>query len=215
VPIDQLEAATRPAFDSALLEYIAAQSFALDMPGAHLNLAVVYGNTGKRDLAEQHYLKALKVDPDFTPARANLAHLYNSLPRNADAERVLVEGLKRLPQLGELQYSLGLILAEDQARIGEAADALGKAAKLLPDRASVHYNYGLALQMLGRKAEAEAALLKAQGLDPTEPNTPYALAIFYAQQGKQEQALKWAEQLRTLRPGPQVDGFIANLRAGK
>jgi len=59
---------------------------------ARLNLAVVHQNTGRLDLAEAHYLAALKIDPDFTPARANLAHLYNQTGRNADAERVLTDG---------------------------------------------------------------------------------------------------------------------------
>ncbi|HEY6132452.1 MAG TPA: cytochrome c3 family protein [Rubrivivax sp.] len=110
---DQIDAATRPAFDAALAEYIAAQGVSLDMPGAQLNLAVVYQNTGRADLAEQHYLNALRFDPDFTPARANLARLYNAGARNADAERVLREGLRRLSDLGELRYSLGLLLAEE------------------------------------------------------------------------------------------------------
>jgi tetratricopeptide (TPR) repeat protein len=63
------------------------------------------------------------LDPDFTAARANLSWLYNASARNADAERVLVEGLKRQPEIGELQYSLGLLLAEEQ-RLPEAAEAL-------------------------------------------------------------------------------------------
>ena len=215
VPIDQLGATTRPAFEAALREYIGTQAFALDMPGAHLNLAVVYENTGRTALAEPHYLEALKIDPDFTPSRANLARLYNAASRNADAVRVLTEGLKRLPQLGELQYSLGLLLAEEK-RMKEATEALGKAAKLLPNRASVHYNYGLALQQMGQSGPAEKALLEAQRLDPADPTVPYALAVFYAQQGQRERALQWAEPLLALRPGdPQVIGFVARLRGGR
>lgn len=215
VPIDELREETRPAFQAALQEYIATQTFSLDMPGAHLNLAVVYENTGRATLAEPHYLSALKIDPDFTPARANLARLLNAASRNAEAIAVLTEGLKRLPQLGELQYSLGLLLAEEK-RMKEATEALGKAAKLLPDRASVHYNYGLALQQMGQGGPAEKALLEAQRLDPADPTVPYALAVFYAQKGQREQALQWGETLLALRPGdPQVIGFVARLRAGR
>ena len=214
LPKDQLGAGLIPAFEAALGEYIAAQSLALDMPGAHFNLAVVYENTGRRDLAEQHYFGALKIDPDFTAARANLAQLYAGLSRNADAERVLVEGLARRPDIGELQYSLGLLLAEDK-RMEEATDALGKAAKLLK-QSNVHYNYGLALDQMGRKGPAEAELLEAHRLDPRNPAPPYALAIFYEQSGRKAQALEWAERLRALRPGdPQVLRLIASLEAGR
>ncbi len=212
LPIDQLGATARPAFQAALLEYIGTQTFALDMPGAHLNLAVVYENTGRPALAEQHYLKALKIDPDFTPARANLARLYNASSRNADAVSVLTEGLKRLPQIGELQYSLGLLLAEEK-RMKEATEALAKATKLLPNRASVYYNYGLALEQMGQSGPAEKALLEAQRLDPADPTVPYALAVFYAQKGQRDEALRWAETLLSLRPAdPQVIGFVASLR---
>jgi hypothetical protein len=41
--------------------------------------------------------------------------------------------LKRIPGIGELQYSLGLLLAEDK-RLAEAVTSLRKAARLLPDR---------------------------------------------------------------------------------
>ena len=215
VPIDQLAATARPAFQAALQEYIGTQAFSLDMPGAHLNLAVVYENTSRVVLAENHYRAALRIDPDFTPARANLARLLNAAARNAEAVTVLTEGLERLPRIGELQYSLGLLLAEEK-RMDEATEALGKAAKLLPNRAGVHYNYGLALQQMGRSGPAEKALLEAQRLDPADPTVPYALAVFYAQKGQREQALRWGETLLSLRPSdPQVMGFVARLRAAR
>lgn len=215
VPSDRLTPEMRSPLKAALAEYVAAQAMALDMPGAHFNLAVVYENTGQRDLALQHYRSALKIDPDFTAARANLAVLYSVLSRNGDAERVLVEGLKRRPEIGELQYSLGLLLAEEK-RMSEATDALGKAARLMPDRADVHYNHGLALQETGRTRSAETALLAAQRLNPADPAAPYALAILYEKSGRHGEALDWAERLRSLRPAdPQVARLVASLRGNR
>jgi predicted CXXCH cytochrome family protein len=212
LPIDQSDSIVRPALESALGEYMAAQNVALDMPGAQFNLAVVYENTGQRELAERHYLGALKIDPDFTPARANLAQLYSAMSRNRDAERVLSEGLVRRPQLGELHYSLGLLLAEEK-RMQEASEALAKAATLLPGMARVQYNYGLALQQLGQLGPAETALLTAQRLEPEDPEIPYALAIFYAQSGRKVEALEWAERLRSRRPTDlEVNRLVASLR---
>ena len=213
LPPAQIDAAIRPAFDAALAEYVAAQSVSLDMPGARLNLAVVYQNTGKLDLAERQYLAALRIDPDFTPARANLARLYNASGRNTDAERVLTEGVTRLPELGELQYSLGLLLAEEK-RLPEAARALERAATLLPERAKVHYNLGLALQQLGQRDGAEAALNAAQRLDPLDGSSAYALAVLHAQAGRWDKALEWGERLLALDPAnPQTRQFVERLRA--
>jgi Flp pilus assembly protein TadD len=163
-------------------------------------------------MAERHYLGALKIDPDFTPARANLARFYNAASRNADAERVLKEGLQRVPGIGELQYSLGLLLAEEK-RLPEAAAALGKAAQLMPERARVHYNLGLAQQQLGRREAAQAALLTAQRLEPRDAATAHALAILYAQHGEQAKALEWAERFLALAPAdPDARRLVASLR---
>ncbi len=197
---DQIGVADRPAFDAAIAEFIAAQMHSLDMPGAHLNLAVVYSNAGQVTLAEEHYRAALRIDPDFTPARANLATLYNATARNADAIDVLTEGLKRMPKIGELQYSLGLLLAEEN-RLAEAAAALEKAAKLMPDRSRVHYNLGLALQKTERFAQAASALEAAFTLDLQDPLAPRALAILFVQRGNQDKARQWARTWSQLAPG--------------
>src|SRR2546426_6757419 len=165
VPSDRLDASQRRAAERAVGEFIAAQSAALDLPGPHLNLAVLYENQGRHALAEEHYRTALRLDPDFTPARLNLARLLNELGRNPDAEHVLRDGIARVPDEGELHYSLGLLLGEGE-RLPEAAAALGRAADLMPARARVRYNEALALQRLGRLADAEAAFVKAQNTDP-------------------------------------------------
>ena len=207
------DAAQLRAFDAALAEYVAAQKIALDMPGARLNLAVVYERTGEPALAESNYLAALKIDPDFTPARANLAQFYSARGRLPDAEQVLAEGVKRVPQQGELRYSLGLVLAE-QGKLAQAADALALAAKLLPERARVHYNLGLALQQTGKPREAERALREAARLNPNDPAAPYALAVLFAQQQRYADALAAARRAAQLAPGdPQPHQLVQQLEA--
>ncbi len=207
------DAAQLHAFDAALAEYIAAQQAGLDMPGARLNLAVIYQQTGEPALAEANYLAALKIDPDFTPARANLAQFYSARGQPESAERVLAEGVKRLPTQGELQYSLGLVLAE-QGKLAEAAAALERAAKLLPERARVQYNLALALQQTGRPREAERAFIQARRLNPQDTAAAYALAVFYAQQQRYAEALAAAQQAQQLSPGdPQLRQLVQQLQA--
>ena len=98
-----------------------------------------------------------------------------------------------------MQYSLGLLLAEER-RLPEAAAALSRAAKLIPGRARIRYNLGLAQQHLGQRKTAEASLLEAQRLDPRDAVVPHALAILYAQGGDRARALEWAEKFRALSP---------------
>ena len=211
-PLDRFGATQWQAYEKALGEFVAAQNVSLDMPGAHLNLAVVYENQGRHALAEEHYRSALRLDPDFTPARLNLSRLLNALGRNADAELVLKDGLARVPDQGELEYSLGLLLAEE-SHLPEAVVALGRAADLMPERARVRYNQALALQQLGRRADAERAFVKAQALDPGDPAIAYALTILYVQGSDWSRAAAAAEKLAALSPGdPQVQALIDRIR---
>jgi Flp pilus assembly protein TadD len=151
------------------------------------------------------------MDPYFGPARANLVSLYNAMGRNADAERVLREGIKRTPNEGELYYSLGLLLAEEK-RLGEAAEALGNAARLLPQRARVRYNLALALDRLSRDPEAETALLHAFQLDPRDADIAYATATFYIQRRQWKRALPYAERLQEILPGEQSRRLLDGIK---
>ena len=190
-PLDRFGATQWQAYEKALGEFVAAQNVSLDMPGAHLNLAVVYENQGRHALAEEHYRSALRLDPDFTPARLNFSRLLNALGRNADAELVLKDGLARVPDQGELD----------------------RAADLMPERARVRYNQALALQQLGRRADAERAFVQAQALDPGDPAIAYALTILYVQGSDWSRAAAAAEKLAALSPGdPQVQALIDRIR---
>ncbi len=212
VPAALFDRDQRQAFDAALAEFKMAQAAMADLPASHLNLAVVLDALGQRDQAVGAYETALRLDPRFSPARANLARLHNSMGKNADAERVLKDGIKHSPDEGELHYSLGLLLAEDN-RVHEAVAALGEAARLRPERSRILYNYGLALDQVGRRPEAEAALLKAQTLDRADPQIVYALVAFYARQQQPKRALAFADLLVQLVPAdPRARQLAEGLR---
>ncbi len=163
---------------------------------------------GRTARAEDAYRTAIRLRPDFVPARVNLANLLNAQGRNREAETqlraalafhtTLATGLEDTPRAraerGEIHYSLALLLAES-GRLDEAEQELARSVELLPDRARIRYNRGLALQQLGRRSEAEASLLAAEALAPNDPDIQNALAILYAQAGDQEPALHHAERL--------------------
>ena len=196
------------AFDGALAEYIEVQNLSADMPGARLNLAVIYQNTGQMKLAERQYLAALHLDPDFTPARLNLAQFYAMQGRFTEAMQVLKDGLARVPNVGEMQYSLALLLAQD-GKLPAALAALKKAATLLPSRGRIQYNLALAYQQSGQNKLAELAFLNAARIAPSDPDTLYALAAFYFRTHQYAQAQHWGDQLAEMAP---TDSRLANLR---
>jgi len=205
-----------PSFDAALKEYIDGQGAVADQAGAHLNLAVVYANLaqahhGDPDRPEPTYLKmaenayrtAIRIEPDFVPARNNLAMLCDALGRKDEAAALFREIIEIDPEMAEAYYSLGLLLAENEDRMAEATDLLGQAAELSPDNARIHYNYGLALQKIGRLDEAEQALkdsLRVAGLSQQSLSTLHALAILNAQRKRWGPAIACVEQLIQMQP---------------
>jgi len=212
-PIAQLGAQWGAIFDRALGEFRRAQELSADMPGAHLNLGVLYEGLKQVDEAEREYTLALAQDPRFLPARFNLATLLNRQGRNRGALAVLTKGLELAPDEGELYYSLGLLLAE-MGDVDAAADALLAAAARLPQRPGVQRNAGLALQRAGRPVEAERILSDGARLYPEDPELQHALAYVYAASGDRAQALEHAARLRELVPeSPPPEELVESMLA--
>lgn len=197
----------RTAFEAARAQYEAAAAALPDNPVSHYNLGNFHTATGEFSNAVRDYRRALSLDPAFEPASLNLAVLLSQLGRYGDAEAALRNAVTAQPDAGDAHYSLGLLLAE-QGQLPAALEHLERAAVLLPLNARVQYNHGLALQRLDRRAEAEAALLRAEGLEPDNPAFLNALTILYVQEGRWSEALPWAERLVALAPSPDADRLL-------
>ena len=187
------------SFRSAFREFSDAQNWLSDMPASHFNGGFIEAARGDLKKAEKSYQLTLKMDPTFLPAYMNLANLLNQQGRNAEAEGVFRDLIARAPEEGEAHYSLGLLMAEME-QLKKARDSLANAVRLLPNRPRVRYNYALALQHLGLRAEAEAALREAYELNSQEGDIVYALAIFNLQEQRWDQALFYARKLQDLTP---------------
>ena len=169
---------------------------------------------------------AIRLDSSFVPAHLNLAMLYNRMrderPSATDssdslylaAEEELRRAIQIDPELPQVHYSLGLLLAEREDRLPDAATHLTRAAELAPDNPRMQYNAGLALQQLGRDVEAEQFLRIAHDLEPSHPDYLNALSVYYAQQGKWEDALRFTEQLASqLGQNEAIQQRLAYIRA--
>ena len=136
--------------------------------------------------------------------------LYNQIGENSEAEILLREVATSHPEMYEVHYSLGLLLAEEK-KYAEAANYLKQAARGLPTRARIHYNLGLLLQYLKQDLDAEAALRKAQELEPDNLDYPYALADFYLKRNKLQLARSIAEEMVARHPGQRIGNDILKL----
>lgn len=119
---------------------------------------------------------------------------YNSNGENKKAEKLLREVVTTNPNLFEVSYSLGLLLAEMQ-NFAEAAVYLGKAADGMPQYSRARYNQALALMKLQRWQESENALLQALEADPGNREYFITIANMYLQFNKTVQAEELARKI--------------------
>ena len=217
----------RRALDAALDEYMTGLENLSDRPGGHLSMAIAYQNLAQPDRAKQEYQTAIRMNPDFYQARHNLAMLcgvrgekteaVEQFRKAIESERKLLAELEQhaldatelTVALADTHYSLGLLLAEDKDRLEEAAKELAEAVRLSPNNARMHYNYGVALQQLGKADQAEQAYRAAYKLAPRVPDYLSALVSLYTQQERWDRALKCAEELVRRQPDdPQMRALL-------
>jgi tetratricopeptide (TPR) repeat protein len=109
-----------------------------------------------RDAAAQ-LREALKIRPDYLPARVRLADALLSAGELSDS-RTIFSALAKEPQAEPLGwFGLGRILAAE-GKHEEAVQAIQRALTLFPEWGAAQYSLALSLRALGRRAEAEQAL---------------------------------------------------------
>jgi tetratricopeptide (TPR) repeat protein len=197
----------------------------------HINLAMFYAVSGRRNEAAAQYRHAIDL----------LDGLYTAAVGREGTVKMLEEKLERSPPqsierfdlrqrlgmartrpheaaslqqlLGQVHFSLGLLLAEKEDELPAAAEQFATAVHLSPENARIHYNYGLALQKLGRPEEAEKSLVAAYRLAPGVTDYLHALTILYAQQKRWARALGCAEELaRRLPDDPGAQALLSHVK---
>jgi len=194
-----LSPSARPAFEKALAEYIAVQTYNADRPEGRMNLANIYAQRRDVGAAVAEYRKAIDIDPTFVAAYVNLADLYRAGGADGEAEKLLREGIARMPKDAALHHTLGLVLTR-QKKSGEALKEFQTATTLAPASGRFAYVYGVALNSGGKAAEALKVLNAALARQPYDRDILSGLAYFNAQAGRRDVALGYVRQLRELDP---------------
>ena len=193
LPEERLRKDDREAFQKGLEEYRDAMLYNADLAAQRYNLGNLAANLDDDAQAVVAYEKSIAIDEQFYPAKVNLAMLYNRQGKNLDAEKMLREVVDQQPELYEVAYSLGLLLAEMQ-QYEDAEIYLGKAASGMA-YGRTYYNHGQVLLVLNRPEQAEKSLLKALTLEPQEQDFFIALADFYLKSGQQGKAKALADDM--------------------
>jgi len=221
VPRENLSEKDRQAFDAVLADYIEGHKAVGDEPMSYTGIGNVFQNQGRIEEAEEQYHKALRINPDFVPARAHLALIYYGRGEKEKAEaeyrHILKSEEKRIsrfePAIPGIYYSLGLLVAEEESRRDEAAGLLAKAAELAPGNPRIRRNLGWLYEQMGRSEDAERELLAAHRLAPSWAEALHTLGFFYLRHGQPRKAQMCAERWRQLYPNdPAAEAFLLEVR---
>jgi len=150
---DVLPSSTQSLFRQVMQEYIDAQLANSERAESHINLGNIYRLSNQIGKAETACLTALRINPDFIPAYVNLSDLYRIQQREDEGEKLLRQGIARLPEAPVLKQVLGLNLVRQQ-RLPEAINVFYDAAE--SPQAELRYviTYALALEAAGNSRKA-------------------------------------------------------------
>jgi Flp pilus assembly protein TadD len=122
---------------------------------------------GDEAAAEERFLRALELDPDYSRPRVNLGVLLVQRGEHERAEAVLAEACARGPRNPVAHQNHGAVLLRLE-RWKQAAQAYGRATELAPGAVAAWRGLARARQALGQSQGARDAIERALTLDPRD-----------------------------------------------
>jgi tetratricopeptide (TPR) repeat protein len=195
VPRSRLNSKQMEKLSRAFEEYEASLQVNADRPEALSQLGVFYAAQGRQDEAKQVYQRAIELDKQFSGAYLNQADLLSGNNQEAEAMKLLKQGMAVLPNDPNLHYALGLSYVRAK-RYEEALPVLAEAAKLAPENARYPYVYAIALHSTGNMDKAIGTLEQALLRHPYDREITGALVTYYRESGDTAKATEMAERLK-------------------
>ena len=137
------------------------------MTDARNNLGALYDATGRKDLAEQQFLKVLADMSYASPEKAhlNLGMLYHAQGRQDEAISQLRQAVEINSKFWRGHFELASML-DKAGRLDEAAREYEVAAPDYKGNGEYHYRIGLAYMKLNQPEKAKEHFLRCQELSP-------------------------------------------------
>ena len=146
-------------FNYAVREYIEALKLNERDPEAHFGLGDAYRELGSYEQAQEHFLRALEINPDHQDSRLNLSALYLQTERWDDAIREATTLIEDLTFLNPARAYVNRAWAHYKLGDLDAAQAdLTEAIQRNSGNWTAHLNLGIVLSEKGQLAESMAQL---------------------------------------------------------
>lgn len=212
IPAGQFSPEQRAAFDQAQEEFVQQQEAVNDRAGGHMGLGILYTDRGDFAAAEGAYRKAFSVEPDHIESRLNLAEMLYQQDRHTESLQLISQAVQRQPNNGLTHEALGRYWVRQQA-YKRGLQSIATALRLMPQRADLHYFYGVGLNQVGDFSKALPELERAHTLDPRNPDYLVGLATICRDNRRLVEARSWAKKLAELDPNnPGYQNLLNELR---
>lgn len=133
---------------------------------------------GRYPAAKEAYEKVLKLVPGNLLGLINLGSVYYRMGDTKNAERVLLDAIRKRLETAPAWTTLGLVYL-DANQLDEAIGAFAQAALYDARNPKVHNYFGVAIGRKGWRDGAEAELRRALEIDPEYGEAHFNLAVFY------------------------------------
>ncbi|HVT15588.1 MAG TPA: tetratricopeptide repeat protein [Thermoanaerobaculia bacterium] len=163
------------------------------------NMAQVYVQTGRLDLAIEHLSAAMEMDPNYSEYFNDRGSLYLRLGRLDEAERDYRQGIALSPPYHEIWTNLGSCLRL-QGRFDEAVLAFSRALDLKPAAPASLFGRAQAREALGAAADALADYAAVLEANPTHWQACAARAVLLYEGGRIEECLADLDRAVALAP---------------
>src|SRR5436190_2483670 len=162
--------------------------------------------------AEQLYLQAITLDPNFALVHARLAstraqifHYYEPLDSwKTKARHDASEALRLQPNLAEAHLANGQCLYWMDGDYGRALEEFDAALRLSPNHAEVGIFIAAIKRRQGHWQEALQAYERTQKIDPQNPNIVRSVLFTNTALRRWPEAAGWAQKMRAMAPASLV-----------
>jgi tetratricopeptide (TPR) repeat protein len=173
-------------------------------------LGITLSSLGRHNESIDVLKEVAKRRRDIGSAYADLGLAQLTAGRLDDALASISKALQLEPKSAQVHCALGLC-HQKMGRWREAAQAFTATEQLAPDLVVGPLNLGLTLDVLGDRAGARRALLRAAALDPQDREIQVALARLFAPPSSGSQSGAKQSTVETAAPGAAIAGDLSTI----